>query len=255
MQTVSLWDDARTSLSTPEQIDLQLEIANVGSRGLAVMVDFAIRYGLLLFFYVVLAFTTHLQFVADLDWSMKTFAILFFLVVFVSEWFYFTFFEWWWNGQTPGKRLLGLRVIRQDGAPIGWLEVVLRNFVRPIDTTGPMSLIGMAFIFFSPRAQRPGDLLARTLVIRQTPIDWNVFFSPEATAAPSTISRASIPLSPAEWEMLQRYVQRAPHLDPQIRQRLAGRLRQSLAPRVRGTDLDISPLSDEDWLAEITRRI
>jgi uncharacterized RDD family membrane protein YckC len=254
MQTVSLWDDSRTSLATPEQVDLQLEIANIGSRGLAVMIDFAIRYGVLFAFYFVLALTTHLEFAGKIDWSTKTFAILFFLVVFVSEWFYFTVFEWWWNGQTPGKRLLGLRVIRSDGTPVTWIEIVLRNFVRPIDTTGPMALIGMAFIFFHPRAQRPGDLLARTLVIRETPIDWKQFF-PEQEAGSLNSIHLPVALSSAEWEALHRYLRRAHSLDLETRQRLARQIRSALLPRTQGTDLESSPLPDEEWLVEISHRI
>ena len=105
---VSLKKWSNTTLSTPEQVDLRLELGNVGSRGLAIMIDFAIRYGAIILLYLIAELTTDFQrFRADLDWPEKTNAHLFIIFFFVNEWFYFTLFEWFWNGQTPGKRALG----------------------------------------------------------------------------------------------------------------------------------------------------
>lgn len=253
MQSVSFWDNSHAELSTPEHVDLRLEVANIGSRGLALMIDLAVRYGVFLLLYIVFALTTNFHFfVAEMNIGLKGFGLLLIFVVFVSEWFYFTLFEWLWNGQTPGKRLLHLRVIKVDGSPASWLEIVLRNFTRPIDTTGPMALIGMAFIFFQPRAQRPGDLAARTIVIRETPIDWKSFFPVAADTVPRG---AAIPLPPQEVEMLQRYIQRAPALTPERRKELASTLRTALKARARGTELENSSLPDSEWLVELAKRL
>lgn len=255
--TVTFWDEVHTPLSTPEQVDLHLAVANVGSRGLALMIDLAIRYGAfwLLFFGV----TTGVRlgwFDLGLSLDVKGFALLLLFVVFISEWLYFTFFEWLWNGQTPGKRLMGLRVIKVDGSPIGWLEAVLRNFTRPIDSAGPMALVGIAFIFFQPRSQRPGDLAARTLVIREVPIDWKSFF-PEAS--PSVVAeepaRTKVPLAPLEVELLQQYRQRAALLSAARCDELSALIRAKLQPRARGTDLEASLLNDHEWLEALARRL
>lgn len=258
MQPISFWDSAHAELSTPEHVNLRLEIANVGSRGLALMIDLAIRYGVFWVLYMILVMSARYPvFEALSGIGLKGFALLFILVVFVSEWFYFTVFEWIWNGQTPGKRLLHLRVIKIDGSPVGWLEVVLRNFTRPIDTTGPMALVGLAFIFFQSRSQRPGDLAARTLVIRETQIDWKSFLPVEKKEPlpGATPARAAIPLPPQAVELLQRYLQRAASLAPERRNELAATIRRTIQPRVIGTELEKSNLPHHEWLEELSKRL
>ncbi|MGI8544076.1 MAG: RDD family protein, partial [Aridibacter sp.] len=84
---------------------------------------------------------------------------------------YFIFFEWLWNGQTPGKRLLKLRVIREDGRPITLWEAMARNLLRIFDAIPgfivPIYSIGLIVIFLSGRDQRVGDIFAGTVVIRE----------------------------------------------------------------------------------------
>ena len=73
---------------------------------------------------------------------------------------YFTFFEWIWSGQTPGKRWLKLRVIGEDGRPITFWEASVRNLLRPLDMF-PMGSysIGLIAVFVSTRDQRTGDMV------------------------------------------------------------------------------------------------
>src|SRR5208282_1747425 len=115
-----------------------------------------------------------------------------------------------WNGQTPGKRLLHLRVIKVDGSPVSGIDVLLRNLSRPIDTLGPMGLIGLLMIFVSRKAQRLGDLMARTLVIHETAIDWSIFDQIEIPAGTQRNGDATpgIRLASAQWELLHRYLNR-----------------------------------------------
>ncbi|HSI85249.1 MAG: RDD family protein [Candidatus Methylacidiphilales bacterium] len=255
MQQVSLWDESATQLATPEQVDLKLEIANVGSRGLALLFDLLVRYSVVFVLYIMTSLASGYK-GGQMDLGMTGFTVLFILIVFVSEWFYFTLFEWLWNGQTPGKRLMNLRVIKMDGSPVGVLEVFLRNFLRPIDTTAIMALVGMAFIFFHPRGQRPGDLAARTLVIREIPIDWSIFLAnpePEPGSNPVAITR--IVLAPNELELLQRYLHRAARMDASVKDGLATQIKAALMPAVRSTDLQTSPLPAQAWLEELSRRV
>src|SRR3984957_17138083 len=215
--STSTWDARKTELELPEEIDLQVELANVGSRTLAILVDITLG-GIVLF--IVYALTLLLAHdVAD-DWltrlSSNALKTLLILLVFGLQWVYFNLFEWMWNGQTPGKRLLHLRVIKVDGSPVSGIDVLLRNLSRPIDTLGPMGLIGLLMIFVSRKAQRLGDLMARTLVIHETAIDWSIFdqiASPTA-ATPGTIAvpMPAIRLTSAEWELLHRYLNRRERL-------------------------------------------
>src|SRR5271154_2148015 len=191
--TTPTWDARRTELELPEEIDLQVELANVGSRTLAILVDISVG-GLVLFIvYTLTMLLAHN--VAD-DWltrlSSNALKTTLMLLIFGFQWVYFNLFEWIWNGQTPGKRLLNLRVIKVDGSPVSGIDVLLRNLSRPIDTLGPMGLIGLVMIFVSRKAQRLGDLMARTLVIHETAIDWSIFDQIEpSSAAPGPTTPAT----------------------------------------------------------------
>ena len=252
--STSTWDARKTELELPEEIDLQVELANVGSRTLAILVDIALG-GLVLF--IVYALTILLAHnVAD-DWltrlSSNALKTLLIVLIFGFQWCYFNLFEWIWNGQTPGKRLLHLRVIKVDGSPVSGIDVLLSNLSRPIDTLGPMGLIGLLMIFVSRKAQRLGDLMARTLVIHETQIDWSIFDQIESPAAVSPAAPA-IRLTSAQWELLHRYLNRRELLEGEARRRLAVSLHECLKPSVQGTDLALSSLAPEDWLVELARR-
>ena len=259
MNTVSsTWEARKTELELPEEIDLQLEVANVGSRTLAILVDLALG-GLVLFLVYSLTFLiardTTTDWLTHLGSNALTTVLL--LLIFGFQWGYFNLFEWMWNGQTPGKRLLHLRVIKVDGTPVSWIDILLRNLSRPIDTLGPMGLIGLVMIFTSRKAQRLGDLMARTLVIHETTIDWSIFDQIESfqdSTGSSSATAVAIRLGPAQWELLHRYLNRRETLQPEVRQRLATSLVENLKPLVKGSDLELSTLPPEAWLLELARR-
>jgi uncharacterized RDD family membrane protein YckC len=245
-------------LELPEEINLQLEVANVGSRTLAILIDLALCAMVLFAVYsltLLLARDTTGDFATRLSRHAMTTLLL--LLIFGFQWGYFNLFEWMWNGQTPGKRLLHLRVIKIDGTPVSWIDVLLRNLSRPIDTFGPMGLIGLVMIFVSRKAQRLGDVMARTLVIHETKIDWSIFDeikSPVGSAQNAVRQAPSIRLTSAQWELLHRYLNRREHLQADVRQRLALSLQENLKPLVKGTDLELSVLLPEDWLVELAQR-
>ena len=254
--STSTWDARKTELELPEEIDLQVDLANVGSRTLAILVDISLG-GLVLF--IVYALTMLLAHNLADDWltrlSSNALKTLLILLIFGFQWCYFNLFEWMWNGQTPGKRLMHLRVIKVDGSPVSGIDVLLRNLSRPIDTLGPMGLIGLLMIFVSRRAQRLGDLMARTMVIHETQIDWSIFDQIDDPATTSSGAKTiSIRLTSEQWELLHRYLNRREQLEGAARQRLAVSLYETLKPAVQGTDLALSPLAPEDWLVELARR-
>ena len=256
-------DARRTELELPEEINLEVELANAGSRSLAIMVDLALG-GLVLFIIYSLTFL----FAHNLtdSWiermSSDALEIALFLVIFGFQWGYFNVFEWWWNGQTPGKRLLNLRVIKVDGSPVSGIDVLLRNLSRPIDTLGPMGLVGLMMIFVNRRAQRLGDFMARTIVIHETKIDWSIFDQIEVEEAAASSDAASTPmqkpisirLSAEQWELLHRYLNRRDQLEPEASARLALSICEQLRPVAKGTDLERSALPAGEWLMELARR-
>jgi len=253
----SIWDTQHTELELPEEVDLQLEMANAGSRTLAILIDLAFCGLALLLIYGLLEIASRNT---SVDWfsqlSTNALRIALFLLIFGTQWCYFNLFEWFWNGQTPGKRLLHLRVIKVDGAPVSGTDILLRNLSRPIDTFGPMGLIGLLMIFVSRKAQRLGDLMARTLVIHETKIDWSIFdeIEPVGAAATQTVAGPAIRLDSRQWELLHRYLNRRGQLEPEARVRLSHSLVETLKPATRGTELERSSLPPEEWLLELARR-
>ena len=155
------------NIDTPELVDIQMPLAGIGSRFIALLVDSLIWFAgiLVLFVFLViflnpgsLAFTGISE-----QWAVAV--VLFF--IFLLNWGYFTLFEAFWNGRTPGKRVARIRVIQRSGRAIGLFESMARNLVRYIDMQ-PFALyaVGVIAIFVTRQHQRLGDLAAGTLVVR-----------------------------------------------------------------------------------------
>ncbi|MBK6725098.1 MAG: RDD family protein [Acidobacteria bacterium] len=165
-------------IETPERVPLEFALASIGNRFLAVAIDHFVQFlsmFLIAWFFMWLAGYTADQLVDAPEALMGqapkwTIAVLI-VVVFLIFAGYFILFEWLWNGQTPGKRLLKLRVIREDGRPLTLWEAVARNLLRIADAAPgfviPIYSIGLIVIFLSDRDQRIGDIFAGTVVIRE----------------------------------------------------------------------------------------
>jgi uncharacterized RDD family membrane protein YckC len=164
-------------IETPERVPLAFALASIGNRFLAVLIDHFIQYmAILIVAWVFISWSG----VSDMNslerdellaqmskWTIALMIIILFLI-FAG---YFIVFEWLWNGQTPGKRLMKLRVIREDGRPITLWEAVARNLLRIFDAVPgflvPIYSLGLVSIFSSGRDQRIGDMFAGTVVIRE----------------------------------------------------------------------------------------
>ena len=159
--------DERVSIVTPDQIDLEFELAGLGSRTLALLVD-ALVIGTAVFVLVVVFVTASIAGIAVFG-GLSSWALAFLVfAVFLAQWGYFFAFEALNGGQTPGKTHAGIRVVRDDGLPVGWREAALRNLVRAADMMPfPACLVGILSIGLSKRGKRLGDLLAGTLVVRE----------------------------------------------------------------------------------------
>ncbi|HMG34591.1 MAG TPA: RDD family protein [Blastocatellia bacterium] len=158
--------DDELIIETPERVELHYVLANVGNRFLACFIDHAIQMGIgLLLFLIALATSGIRVFDRMGVWT----AALFVLGLFALYWGYFVIFETFWNGQTPGKRIMKLRVVREDGRPIRFFEVFVRNIMRlAIDFQPfPSYAIGVVSIIFSARSKRSGDFVAGTVVVKE----------------------------------------------------------------------------------------
>ena len=159
--------DERVSIVTPDQIDLEFELAGLGSRTLALLVDVLVIGAAVLVVSLVSSMVGNAGIVGLSGLSSWALAFLIF-VVFLAQWGYFFAFEALNGGQTPGKKNAGIRVVRDDGLPVGWREAALRNLVRAADMMPiPSCMVGALSIGLSKRGKRLGDLLAGTMVVRE----------------------------------------------------------------------------------------
>jgi uncharacterized RDD family membrane protein YckC len=162
----NILNDAVLNIDTPENVAFGYDVAGIGSRFLAALVDSLIIAILLVVVFVTGALLTNMLF-DNLDNSATGWIVaLMGLVAFAFLWGYYIFFELLWNGQSPGKRWVGLRVIKTDGTPITLSESIIRNLVRLIDFLPAYYGLGVVVMFINDQARRLGDLAAGTLVVR-----------------------------------------------------------------------------------------
>lgn len=153
------------NIDTPELVDIQLPLAGIGSRFIALLVDSLIWF--VGFFVVVVLLVIFLPDIAAFSELSAEWAVgIIFILIFLVHWGYFTLFEAYWNGRTPGKRIARIRVIQRSGRSIGLLESMARNLVRYVDQLPLFYVVGVIAIFATRQHQRLGDLAAGTLVVR-----------------------------------------------------------------------------------------
>lgn len=177
------------SVETPEQIHINFQQAGIGSRFYAALID-----TLLLTLISFLGYYVNRSFILALgDVLGNWLGALGGIVVFVLFWGYYMVFEVTTNGQSLGKRALGLRVIKAGGYPIGFTDAAIRNLVRIVDFLPFCYGVGLLSMLVSKRWQRLGDLAAGTLVIKTARTDVKL------TSGNSQANNPSINISPQEF--------------------------------------------------------
>ncbi len=155
-------EDFKLSIDTPDNILLDADLAGFGSRCIAAMLD----YTILIVVDVVISILIVRSMPPDGNDTSRRTALLV-MVQFVLIIFYHLLFEFLWNGQTPGKRWTGLRVVRTNGLPLTASAILIRNLVRVFDFLPALYGVGLLVMFATKNTQRLGDLAARTVVIRE----------------------------------------------------------------------------------------
>jgi len=236
------------NIETPEQVDLRFPVAGIGSRFVALLIDHVIQFGT--FFLIILALTLlpddstgHLGKTAELDtatkWALAAITfILFSLIV-----GYFALFEAFWHGQTPGKRVMKLRVIKDSGRQITFFEALARNLLRLIDSLPSMYLAGVITMLCNRKNKRLGDLAAGTLVVHELPVDdraadaflsgENFFAKEQPTPEGSLPADAVARLEPADLHVMETFFTRALDLDIQTRAAMASRIAARMAAKMK----------------------
>ncbi len=168
--------DRTLSVQTPESIAFSYELAGIGSRFLALVIDMliqgvifaAIVWGLTM----LSAGTGPVRGIAAPTTKVaESFAIaIVSALVFIVFFGYFILFEAFWNGRTPGKALMGLRVVRDGGYPLDFTSSVIRNLIRIGELALGFYAISAIACVVSPENKRLGDMAAGTIVVRDSPI-------------------------------------------------------------------------------------
>jgi uncharacterized RDD family membrane protein YckC len=202
--------DTRYQVETPEGIDLILRPAGLVPRALAFAIDLLIRGALLAVLFAVLALLG--------QFGMGLGTILLFLVT----WWYMVLFEVLNQGRSPGKQLMGLRVIHDDGTPIGWAASLTRNLLRFVDMLPFAYALGILSCLNHLAFKRLGDIAAGTLVVyRDSPAS-----APQLPAAEALRAPFSMDLS--EQRALLGFAERAESHSSARRLELAGILAEPL---------------------------
>lgn len=213
------------SVATPERVALSLPVAGVGTRALAYLVDLALIFGgwIVLYFGLTLLVSDILGLFQGLSGLVQSVLVI---SVFAVQWIYWTASEVAMNGQTVGKRVVKIRVVREDGSPVGFFESAARNLCRAVDFLPVGYAVGVITMLLNRQNRRLGDLLAGTLLIREQQINLDRYIA-DATIVDAALvepSSTSPSLSAADVELILSYLERSPGFLPDARARLARKL-------------------------------
>src|SRR5262245_35097112 len=222
-------------VETPEHVDVRFELAGVGSRMAAGLLDLLFLWlGSLL---LVIAWGALGGFTsgggADVQGWLTALMIL---LVFCFVWGYFTLFEALNGGRTPGKQALGIRVVMDTGRSLTPAAAVVRNLVRFVDCYFPMPFIpALLTMFLHPSNKRPGDMAAGTIVVRDRPTDWAIGVkaaTAEIRVADEPIDAGPPELTEDEFRLLDRFLGRQNELTPDVQGRIAADLVRRFESRI-----------------------
>jgi uncharacterized RDD family membrane protein YckC len=233
------------NIDTPELVEIEMPLAGIGSRFIALLVDMLIWCaGILVLVILFAVFAPGIEAFSKIS-GQWTVAIVIF-IVFLLFWGYFTLFEAFWNGRTPGKRVARIRVIQRSGRAIGLFESMARNLIRYIDMQPfPFYAVGVIAIFVTRQHQRLGDLAAGSLVVRDRAVEEPAWgdsgartitaqsFAPSAPA-PEPHLAFSLPvtgiakLSSTDLEVMEGFFARRLDMSLSTRQALAERIAQAI---------------------------
>jgi uncharacterized RDD family membrane protein YckC len=222
----------KLTIETPEQTVLEFEVAGVGSRFLALAFDtllqILIGIGLLIIFLIAGA---ALPRAADTGiWFAAIILIAYFLLYFG----YFALFEVLWNGQTPGKKKEGLRVIKDSGRPITPSEAIGRNLMRIVDQLPALYAIGICSVLLSRQNKRLGDFVTGTIVVHEKSLmdAKPVWESPPAGQTGPTTSFGSERLTPEEFALVEAFLNRRSSLPADVRFTMADQIAKQIRPKL-----------------------
>jgi uncharacterized RDD family membrane protein YckC len=242
----------KLTIETPEQISLEYALASAGSRFLALAIDTVLQFAVIAVLWVIAVFALALR-VATVEAAGTWVIAGIVLAASAILYGYFAVFEALWNGQTPGKRAVGVRVITLSGRPIGPMDSILRNLLRIVDQIPGIYAVGIVSVFLTERNQRLGDLAAGTVVVHEQPLRHQ---QPAVTVVAGAPRLGAHRLQPNEVEAMEVFLKRRQELPTWMRDRTARDLARHLRARL-DIPLERQPANEtllEELVAEFRAR-
>lgn len=245
----------RIRIDTPEQISLEFPLAGIGSRFMALALDTVLQG--LLYITGIFAMAGAAKYASSLPawlaWLPESWgAALLIIFLFCVYWGYFAFFEIIWKGQTPGKRLAGLRVIKNSGRALNVYETIGRNLLRGVDWLPGFYLAGIISMMISRQNQRLGDHLVGSVVVHDKRAEeirpeWSS--SAEQAAFNPQLSK----ITPEELVLIETYLQRRLSLELGVRDATAHQIAVRITAK---TGIERAPdRSLDDFLESIAKQV
>ncbi|QIR40375.1 RDD family protein [Tolypothrix sp. PCC 7910] len=240
----------RVKFRTPESVELEFTLAGIGNRAWALLIDYHILAFILLGFYIlfwviIVQFSDFWINLVGSSFGLWMIAIAF-IITFTIYAGYFVFLEILWQGQTPGKRIAKIRVVRDDGRPIGLQQAALRALLRPFDE---FLFIGAFFIMLTRQEKRLGDLAAGTIVIQdQIPVGTaTLTISEQAKSLHAQLIEIAdlSPLLPDDFAVIREYLQRRSGMSAKAKSLLALKLSQQVQAIINLEQIPTGVSSDE----------
>jgi uncharacterized membrane protein SpoIIM required for sporulation/uncharacterized RDD family membrane protein YckC len=243
---------SRLAIETPEHVVVELELAGLGSRVAAVVIDTIFLFLLLAGLGFVIAGLVSVTGSARAAAWIAGIGILVYVLAF---WGYFVLFEALNGGRTPGKKYVGIRTLMDTGHPITFGAAAARNLVRVVDN---LPFVGLPMLLLHRQHKRLGDLVAGTIVVREQAghlkLGAAATAPPAAVAAATAIEAGAPELSDAEYALVGRLLERLDDLDALHRTRLVEDVAGRLAPRFPRRPADSEPFLVELYAAELEKR-
>jgi uncharacterized RDD family membrane protein YckC len=253
------------NIDTPEQVELEFAVAGIGSRFVAVLIDHLLQAGFYFVFFILGAIlfgaiANRINLLGK--WALAGFIALNFLLI----WGYYTLFEAFWHGQTPGKHIMKLRVIKDSGRQITLFESMARNLLRVIDYLPALYLAGVVTMLCTKRNQRLGDLGAGTIVVHERSEEQPLLVERGTSIVPAQTAPAYAPLASAVQDasglpadavarlraddllLIESFFARALDLGLATRAEIAGRIAAQMAAKM---NVGVPPGNPERFLEAI----
>ncbi len=219
-------------VETPEHVVLSYSVAGVGSRAAAALIDYALWLVTWIIVYNVLAPLFERNAEGDAESVLGMWVLGFvILLTFASLFGYYVLFEGLRDGQTPGKRIMHLRVVQDGGYSVTFASSAVRNIVRVVDMQPAfLYVVGMLSIMISRSGKRLGDILAGTMVVEERTVHLLAHSGVQTQAQPG--ARAVALLTEDEYALLDRFIARRQALDPDRRRQFVEQLMQRFEDRI-----------------------